>query len=53
MKKYQIPQISTEEIHGTLNLLKDSGDQDMGKMGDSATGGINNPGGKNAPGRLF
>ncbi|MBQ7997266.1 MAG: hypothetical protein IJ249_06320 [Paludibacteraceae bacterium] len=45
MKKYQIPQITMEHLYGAMNLmtLSDNGDTDMGKMGNSATGGINNP----------
>lgn len=51
MKKYQVPQITTEQLYGAMNLmtLSENGDTDMGKMGNNATGGINNP--KMAPGR--
>lgn len=53
MKKYQVPQIATEQLYGAMNLmtLSENGDTDMGNMGNSATGGINNPGGKGAPSR--
>lgn len=53
MKKYQVPQIATEQLYGAMNLmtLSENGDTDMGNMGNSATGGINDPSGFGAPGR--